>query len=76
MLVAQIATAVYAYLHHDELLKLARESFKSSVRNEYSQIESKTLAYDAFQKHVSIYAVKHYIWETEALIRLCILRSA
>lgn len=53
VLVAEIATGVYAYLHQDQLLKIVRGSVKYTVQHEFSVIDSKTSAFNTFQKHVS-----------------------
>lgn len=53
VLVAEIATGVYAYLHQDQLLKTVRADAKQTVQHDYSVIGSKTLLFDVFQKNVS-----------------------
>lgn len=53
VLVAEIATGVYAYLNQDQLLKMVRTSVKHSIQNEYSVNKLQTETFDAFQKHVS-----------------------
>lgn len=53
MLVAEIATGVYAYLNQDQLFKIVRSSVKQSIQTEYGTNELQTQTFDAFQKHVS-----------------------
>lgn len=53
VLVAEIATGVYGFLHKDELLKAVRADTKMTVQHDYSVIQSKTLLFDIFQENVS-----------------------
>lgn len=53
VLVAEVATGVYAYLNQDQLTKLVRNSVKQSIQTEYGTNELQTQAFDSFQKHVS-----------------------
>lgn len=62
VLVAEIATGVYAYMNQAELMKMVRESVKHTVREEYGEFQSKTLAFDAFHKHVSIISRPFTVW--------------
>ncbi|XP_055296706.1 CD9 antigen-like [Sitodiplosis mosellana] len=52
VLVAEIATGVYAYLNQDQLLKIVRTSVKHSIQEDYSVNNIQTQAFDAFQKHL------------------------
>lgn len=52
VLVAEIATGVYAFMNQDQLMKMVRDTVKHSVREQYSDIQSQTLAFDTFQKNV------------------------
>lgn len=58
VLVAEIATGVYAYLHQDQLLKTVKADVKQTVQHDYSVIGSKTLLFDVFQKNVSLGFIK------------------
>jgi len=52
VLVAEIATGVYAYLNQDQLFKIVRTSVKQSIQSEYGTNELQTQTFDAFQKHL------------------------
>ncbi|XP_031625244.1 CD9 antigen-like [Contarinia nasturtii] len=52
VLVAEIATGVYAYLNQDQLLKIVRSSVKQSIQSEYGTHDLQTHAFDTFQKHL------------------------
>ena len=57
VLVAEIATGVYAYLNQDQLMKIIGSNVKNSVQNEYGRrdgsTELPTIVFDTFQKQVN-----------------------
>lgn len=52
VLVAEIATGVYAYLNQDQLMKIIGSNVKNSIQNEYGSTELPTTVFDTFQKQV------------------------
>lgn len=52
ILVAEIAAGVWAFQNKDELNKMVQASVKHTVKEEYGVIDSRTIAFDAIQKHV------------------------
>lgn len=55
VLVAEIATGVYAYLNQDQLMKIVGSNVKNSIQNEYGSTELPTTVFDTFQKQVNSY---------------------
>lgn len=53
VLVAEIATGVYAYLNQDQLMKIIGSNVKNSIQNEYGTTELTTDVFDKFQKQVN-----------------------
>lgn len=53
MLVAEIATGVYAYQYRDKLHQLVQVQAKETVRNDYNVSDTKTTVFDVFQTNVS-----------------------
>lgn len=53
MLVAEIATGVYAYQNRHQLSKIVKSSVAQSIKYEYGTNQLQTQTFDAFQKHVS-----------------------
>lgn len=55
VLVAEIATGVYAYLNQDQLMKIIGSNVKNSIQNEYGDKENRlpTTVFDAFQQQVN-----------------------
>lgn len=53
VLVAEIATGVYAYLNQDQLMKIIRTNVKHTITHEYGSTELPTEVFNAFQKNVS-----------------------
>jgi CD81 antigen len=51
VLVAEIATGVWAYHNRAKLDSMVRSSVKYTIQHEYGQTESKTQAFDTFQSH-------------------------
>lgn len=63
VLVAEIATGVYAYLNQDQLMKIIRTNVKHTIQNEYGTNENElpTEVFNTFQKHVSYFEKKETI---------------
>lgn len=53
VLVAQLAAGAWAYCNRDKLDGLVRASVKYSVQEEYGQVSTRTVTFDAIQKNVS-----------------------
>lgn len=53
VLVAEIATGVYAYQYRDKLNQLVQVHVKETVREDYNVSDTKTAIFDVFQTHVS-----------------------
>lgn len=53
VLVAEVATGVYAYQHKEALPELVKDHFKNSVQHEYNVSEVKTNMINVFQHQVS-----------------------
>uniref|UniRef100_A0A1B0DE38 Tetraspanin n=1 Tax=Phlebotomus papatasi TaxID=29031 RepID=A0A1B0DE38_PHLPP len=51
ILVAEIAAGVWAFQNKDELNKMVQASVKHTVKEEYGVIDSRTIAFDAIQRH-------------------------
>lgn len=59
VLVAEIAAGAWAYHNKDKLDITVRAAVKNTIENEYGHVETKTVAFDTFQKHVS-YIIHSY----------------
>lgn len=57
VLVAEIATGVYAYLNQDQLMKIIGSNVKHSIQNEYGSTELPTTVFDTFQQQVIKWAL-------------------
>jgi CD81 antigen len=55
VLTAEVAAGVWATYNSAKLETLARSTIKYTVSNEYGTIPSRTLAFDSFQKMVSLH---------------------
>uniref|UniRef100_A0A6B2EID3 Tetraspanin n=1 Tax=Phlebotomus kandelakii TaxID=1109342 RepID=A0A6B2EID3_9DIPT len=51
ILVAEVAAGVWAFQNKQELSKMVQASVKHTVKEEYGVINSRTIAFDAIQKH-------------------------
>ncbi|XP_059617858.1 CD9 antigen [Phlebotomus argentipes] len=51
ILVAEVAAGVWAFQNKQELSKMVQASVKHTVKEEYGIINSRTIAFDAIQKH-------------------------
>lgn len=60
VLVAEIATGVYAILNKDQLYKMTRDSIKKSIQEEYGVINSRSDVFDTFQAKVRNIFVEIY----------------
>lgn len=64
ILVAEIAAGVWCYTNHSDLEANVRQALKNTVQEEYSVIESRTLAFDTFQSKVIIlfFLLEFIVW--------------
>lgn len=53
VLVAEIATGVYAYQYRDKLNQLVQSHVKETVQKDYNVSDTKTAIFDVFQTNVS-----------------------
>lgn len=60
VLVAEIATGVYAYQYRDKLNELVQFHVKETVQKEYNVSDTKTTIFDVFQTNVSASKTPHH----------------
>lgn len=53
VLVAEVATGVWAVYNKDRLDGMVRSAVERTVKSEYGVADDKTRAFDVFQQHVS-----------------------
>lgn len=55
ILVAEVAAGVWAWQNRNEFNKMVESSVQHTVKDEYSIVHSRTVAFDAIQQHVGVY---------------------
>lgn len=53
ILVAEVAAGVWAWQNRNEFNTMVESSVQHTVKDEYSIVHSRTVAFDAIQQHVS-----------------------
>ena len=58
ILVAEVAAGVWAWQNRNEFNKMVESSVQHTVKDEYSIVHSRTVAFDAIQQHVGFAKTK------------------